>query len=262
MAEPAFKRMSVNEFIRWEDGTDTRYELVEGIPVAMAPPMPGHGMLAVALGGELRSALRPRRPCIVQAEAGIARPERDDTCYIADLAVTCDPPRPGDRLIRDPILVVEILSPSTSVFDRQSKVPDYRRIPSVQEILLINSESVFAEFCAEAASSGSPKSCAVPTRLYRSRRSRSFCRSRNFTKGISCSNHPRNWERNSARRCWESSNMRRSGNAEGAARLPVDDPGDHSVRLVVDNVWAREAAESVSRNPPHIDRKIEAAAAG
>jgi Uma2 family endonuclease len=145
MAEPAFKRMSVNEFIRWEDGTDTRYELVEGIPVAMAPPMPEHGMLAVALGSELRSALRPRRPCIVQAEAGIARPERDDTCYIADLAVTCEPPRPGDRLIRDPILVVEILSPSTSVFDRQSKVPDYRRIPSVQEILLIDSESVFAE---------------------------------------------------------------------------------------------------------------------
>jgi Uma2 family endonuclease len=43
------------------------------------------------------------------------------------------------------MLIVEILSPGTAVFDRQSKIPDYRRIPSVQEILLIDSESVFAE---------------------------------------------------------------------------------------------------------------------
>jgi Uma2 family endonuclease len=93
----------------------------------------------------LRAALRARWPCVVQSEAGIARPERDDTCYVADLAVTCEPPQPGDRLIRDPILVVEILSPGTTVFDRQSKVPDYRRLPSVQEILLIDSESIFAE---------------------------------------------------------------------------------------------------------------------
>jgi Uma2 family endonuclease len=59
--------------------------------------------------------------------------------------VTCDPPQPGDRLIRDPILIVEILSPGTAAFDRQTKVPDYRRIASVQEILLIDSESFFAE---------------------------------------------------------------------------------------------------------------------
>jgi Uma2 family endonuclease len=102
-------------------------------------------MLAAALAAEFRSALRSRRPCLAQVEAGIARPERDDTCYVADLAVTCDPPQPGDRLIRDPILIVEILSPGTAAFDRQTKVPDYRRIESVQEILLIDSESLFAE---------------------------------------------------------------------------------------------------------------------
>ena len=145
MAEPAVRRMTVDEFLRWEDGTDTRYQLLDGAPVAMAPPAPRHGMLAVALGAEIRSALRSRRPCIAQGEAGIARPEQEDTCYVADLAVTCDPPRPADRLIRDPILIVEILSPGTAGFDRQTKVPDYRRIASVQEILLIDSESLFAE---------------------------------------------------------------------------------------------------------------------
>jgi Uma2 family endonuclease len=145
MAEAALRGITVDEFLRWEDGTDTRYELVNGFIVAMAPPAPPHGILSVRLGGSLDTALRSRRPCMAQSEAGIARPDRDDTCYIADLAVTCEPLQLDDRLIREPVLIVEILSPSTAAFDRQTKVPDYRRIASVQEILLIDSESAFAE---------------------------------------------------------------------------------------------------------------------
>ena len=145
MAEPAIKGMTVDDFLRWEDGTDTRYELVGGFVVAMAPPAARHSLLATALAGEIRSALRSRRPCAVYSEAGIVRPDRNDTCYVADLAMTCTPLRANDRLIRDPVLIVEILSPSTAAFDRQTKVADYRWIPSVREILLIDSESVFAE---------------------------------------------------------------------------------------------------------------------
>jgi len=59
--------------------------------------------------------------------------------------VSSKPPRRGDQLIADPILIVEVLSPSTGLYDRQSKVADYRRIPSVEEILLIDSTSMFAE---------------------------------------------------------------------------------------------------------------------
>jgi Uma2 family endonuclease len=145
MSEAVLKGMTVDEFLHWEDGTDTRYELVNGFVVAMAPPAPRHGQLAVALGAEIRSALRSRPPCRAYSEAGIVRPDRNDTCYVADLAVTCDPPGPDDRLIRNPVLIVEILSPSTAAFDRQAKVPDYRRIASVQEILLVDSQTVFAE---------------------------------------------------------------------------------------------------------------------
>ena len=145
MAEPAVRGMTVDEFLRWEDGTDTRYELVGGFVLAMAPPAARHSLLAVALGGEIRSALRSRPPCRAYSEAGIIVPDRADTCYIADLAATCRPLEAGDRLIREPFLIVEILSPSTASFDRQSKVADYRRIPSAREILFIDSETVFAE---------------------------------------------------------------------------------------------------------------------
>jgi Uma2 family endonuclease len=145
MSEVAVKRMTVAEFLRWEDGTDTRYELLAGQPVAMAPPAPPHGFLAARLCARIEGALRSRRPCMVQIEAGIARPDRDDTCYVADLAVTCQPPRSGDQLISDPVLIVEVLSPTTGLHDLHTKVADYRRIPSVEEILLIDSTSVFAE---------------------------------------------------------------------------------------------------------------------
>jgi Uma2 family endonuclease len=116
-----------------------------GIVVAMAPPMARYGRLALALGGELRAALRSRPPCRAFSEAGIALPDRNDTFYVADIAVTCEPLRAEDRLISNPVLIVEVLSPSTAAADRQIKIPDYRRIPSVQEILLIDSESAFAE---------------------------------------------------------------------------------------------------------------------
>ena len=137
--------MTLAEFLPWEDGTDTRYELLGGCPVAMAPPAIAHGILALRLGARIDAALRSRSPCFGQSEAGIARPDRNDTCYIADLAVTCTPPERGQQLLQDPLLIVEILSPGTALYDRQTKVSDYRRIPSVQEILLIDSASIFAE---------------------------------------------------------------------------------------------------------------------
>jgi Uma2 family endonuclease len=145
MSELAIRRMTLNEFLRWEDGTDTRYELIGGLPIAMAPPARAHGMLCARLGGMIDAGLRSRRPCSAQTEAGIVRPDRDDTFYAADLAVTCSPYQRGEQLVRDPILIVEILSPGTERHDRRTKLPAYRDIDSVSEIVLIDSESIYAE---------------------------------------------------------------------------------------------------------------------
>lgn len=77
MASRAPKRMTLAEFLQWDDGTGRRYQLVDGIPVMMAPSLEAHGELALALGAEIRSRLRP--PCRVISEAGIAIPDRADT---------------------------------------------------------------------------------------------------------------------------------------------------------------------------------------
>jgi Uma2 family endonuclease len=145
MAEPAIRAMTLDEFLRWDDGTDRRYELIGGFPVAMAPPAEAHGMLALRLGARLDAALAPRRPCRALVEAGVIRADRADTFFVADIAATCAPTEPGRQAIKDPFLIVEILSPSTERHDRRLKLPAYRQIASVEEIVLIASDGIYAE---------------------------------------------------------------------------------------------------------------------
>ena len=145
MSELAIRPMSVAEFLRWDDGSDRRYELVGGFPLAMTPPSRAHGILCARLAGIIDAGLRARRPCAAQTEAGITRPDRDDSFYVADIAVSCRPYERGEQLIKDPNLIVEILSPGTERRDRLTKIPVYRNIDTVEEILLIDSESLYAE---------------------------------------------------------------------------------------------------------------------
>ncbi len=145
MSELAVRRMTLDEFLSWDDGTDARYELFDGFPVAMAPPAEAHRILAMRLGSRIDAALQNRRPCNAQIDAGVLRPDRSDSYYVADLAVTCHPNEPGRQAVIDPILIVEILSPSTERHDRRVKLPVYRQIESVSEILLIDADSHHAE---------------------------------------------------------------------------------------------------------------------
>lgn len=145
MSELAAKRMSLDEFRHWDDGTDTRYELIDGVPVAMAPPAEAHRILAVRLVSRIDAALQTRRPCNAQIEPVVVRPDRADTYYVPDIAVTCEPNELGRQAMVAPILVVEILSPSTERSDRRLKLPAYQRIESVREILLIDADSHHAE---------------------------------------------------------------------------------------------------------------------
>jgi Uma2 family endonuclease len=145
MAEPAIKPMTLDEFFRWDDGSETHYELIEGFPVAMAPPAEAHRILAMRLGARIDAALSTRRPCNAQGEAGVTRADHGDMYFVADIAATCAPNETGRQAIKDPFLVVEILSPSTERHDRRVKLPAYRQIETVEEIVLIASDGRYAE---------------------------------------------------------------------------------------------------------------------
>ena len=104
-----------------------------------------------------------RRPCNAQGEAGIIRPDRADTYFEADIAATCEPHKLGQQALEEPFLIVEILSPSTERHDRRVKLPVYRQLETVQEVLLINSVLFMPSCTGAPGRSGSPKSCAGPT---------------------------------------------------------------------------------------------------
>jgi Uma2 family endonuclease len=145
MAEPAIKPMTLDEFLRWDDGTETHYELIGGFPVAMAPPAAAHRILATRLVSRIDAALASRRPCNAQGEAGIIRPDLADTYFEADIAATCERHEFGQQALGEPFLIVEILSPSTERHDRRTKLPVYRQIATVQEILFLASDGLYAE---------------------------------------------------------------------------------------------------------------------
>jgi Uma2 family endonuclease len=134
MASHAPQRMTLAAFLEWDDGTDRRYQLRDGVPVMTAPRAEAHDQLAAALMIEIGSRLK--RSCRVIADAGITVEGRSDTCYVADLAVTRVPREQNRRTVAEPVLVVEVNSPSSREVDRWRKLADYRTLSSVQEIVI------------------------------------------------------------------------------------------------------------------------------
>lgn len=136
MGEPVRRPMTADEFLAWDDGTDTRYELVDGVVVAMAPATNRHGAITGNAWDEVTARLEQRPPYHAIVEAGIRLD--DGNHYKADVAATCARPS-DDRYVGEPFLVVEILSGSTKDHDLGDKLQRYLELPHLREIWLIDS---------------------------------------------------------------------------------------------------------------------------
>ena len=135
MGEAAERLWTVEAFLARGEQPRVREELVAGRIVAMAPPRPVHGVIVQNAAFEIRRRLRP--PCRLVGEAAVRID--DTTLFGADLAVTCGRFEPMVETV-DPVLVVEVLSPSTRDFDLGRKANAYSELPSCREIWLIDSE--------------------------------------------------------------------------------------------------------------------------
>lgn len=145
MGEPAFRLMTLSEFLVWDAPGQMPWQLFDGHPVAMAPPTDDHGTVVVNLARLIGNQLAKRPPCRVRAEAGVILPHRGRSYYVADLAVSCRPVERGRPDIPEPLLIIEVLSPSTENDDRKVKLPDYRLLSSVQEILYVDPTRAYCE---------------------------------------------------------------------------------------------------------------------
>jgi Uma2 family endonuclease len=158
--------VTVDTFLALSLDGDARHELIDGEIVAQAHPSPAHSTLQGALARHIGNALdaRNRRSgtwCRVLPEAGI-RPYFDPThnYRVADLAVTCEPFDPLAPYTTAPILLIEILSPTEEAKQR-AKLHVYAGMPSVREILFLDSLSIRAELHRRDAEGRWPERPAV-----------------------------------------------------------------------------------------------------
>jgi Uma2 family endonuclease len=144
--EPAYKLLTVAEFLDSCPNDIRHYELIDGVIVAMAPPALPHQTIAATLTARIVVAVESNRPdCLTRSQPGIAPQGLSGRNHFeADIVVTCRFANDYRGINAEPLLIVEIQSPSTERDDHFIKLPQYQAIPSVQEILYIESERVSA----------------------------------------------------------------------------------------------------------------------
>ena len=136
------KPVTLAEFLEWEELQPLRYEFDGVGPVAMTAGTAGHsiiqGNLAIAIGGRLRG-----NPCrfyggdlkFQVAEGHVRYP---------DGMILCSPVDRTASVVYDPVIAFEVLSPSTTRFDRIVKGHEYQATPSVRRYVMLEQEGVSA----------------------------------------------------------------------------------------------------------------------
>jgi Uma2 family endonuclease len=137
----ALKQMTVDEFLPWAEGKEGRWELHDGVPVMMSPERAVHGRVKFSAAIGLRNAvLAAGLPCEVFTDGMAIRIDARAT-YEPDASVTCGPRALPDAIeIDNPVIVVEVLSPSTAAVDHGRKLSGYFSLPSVQHYLILDPE--------------------------------------------------------------------------------------------------------------------------
>lgn len=142
---PREPEMSLEEFLEWEATEPTKHEFVDGRTNAMAGASRAHGTIALNLAALVRPAIRGTGCQAYLADMKVIPPARRSVRY-PDLVLTCDPRDLSDEQItRFPKLIVEVLSRGTAATDRGAKFEEYRRIPTLEEYVLIDSTQVAVE---------------------------------------------------------------------------------------------------------------------
>ena len=139
MAAVTQQRMTVDEYLAWAQGRPGRYELDGGLVHARSPENAGHAEVKFAVQKALDTAIRSGGlPCHMMPDGMTVRVDAA-TAYEPDALVYCGPKVARAALeIPNPIVIVEVLSPSTQHIDMGAKLAGYFRLPSVAHYLIVD----------------------------------------------------------------------------------------------------------------------------
>ena len=142
MSSALQRRMTLAEFLAWEERQERKWEFDGFAPVAMVGVTLEHAGIQRNLTAALATRLRgtPYRffgPALkVQAARAIRYP---------DGFVLCNPGHWGQTVVEDPIVIFEILSPGAERVDRTGKAREYRATPSIRRYVMLRQDRIAAE---------------------------------------------------------------------------------------------------------------------
>lgn len=144
--------LTPEEYIAFErkaipDADTVRSEYVNGEIIAMSGASRAHNLITINISTALHSRLRGSGCETYANEMRVSSPDTSSYFY-PDVVVVCEEPRFEDDVfdtLLNPILLVEVLSPSTEAFDRGEKFAHYRHLASLQEYVLVAQDQMLVE---------------------------------------------------------------------------------------------------------------------
>lgn len=132
-------RLTVDEFLAWAPLQPGRFELYAGKVYAMSPERAGHAKVKFAVQVELARAIKAAGLGCHLLPDGMTVRVNKTTAHEPDALVYCGPEVPADVVeIPNPVIVVEVLSPTTRHIDGSHKLVGYMSVPSIQHYLIVN----------------------------------------------------------------------------------------------------------------------------
>lgn len=137
-AIPIRETISADAFLEWAEAQEGRYQLIAGEIVAMAPERVEHSHVKRMVANVFDAAIaKAKIPCRAFVD-GVSVKIDDSTVFEPDALVNCGAPiRRGSLIAPNPVIVAEVISPSSSGRDLAMKFTNYFRHPSIKHYLIV-----------------------------------------------------------------------------------------------------------------------------
>jgi Uma2 family endonuclease len=149
-----YEYISIDDYLVGERDVDVRSEYVDGQIYTMSGASAAHNLIAGELFTSIHSRTAPPCQPFMSDMKIVIRHQGKNFAYYPDLMVACDENNPDNYTRNNPILIVEVLSPSTQRTDLGEKFVNYTQIPTLREYVIVSQDTPTCKSSA-AATTGS-----------------------------------------------------------------------------------------------------------
>lgn len=128
--------MNVAQYLEFEEQSSVRHEYVRGLVLAMTGARLAHNIICGNLFSKIHQFLEDG-PCRAFINDMKVHAEAADCFYYPDIMVVCEPLDTDSLYVSNPVVLIEVLSPSTQQIDRREKRSAYQLIRSLQQYIVV-----------------------------------------------------------------------------------------------------------------------------